>query len=67
MKGLLIYWKLIKYNLFYDEFYYKFNYFKEVSNKSSIKIIKFDKDLYLFKINRYNLLNNNLDFNRVYL
>ena len=67
MKDLLIYWESIKYNLLYREFYYKFNYFREVSNKSLIKIIKFDKDLYLFKVNRYSLLDNSLNLNKVYL
>ena len=67
MKDLLIYWELIKYNLLYYKFYYEFNYFREVFNKSLIKIIKFDKDLYLFKVNRCNLLDNSLDLNRVYL
>ena len=37
------------------------------SNKSPVKIIKSDKGLYLFKVNRCNLLNNNLDFNKIYL
>ena len=67
MKGLLIYRRLIKYNFLYYKFYYRFNYFREVSNKLLIKIIKFDKDLYLFKINKYNLFNNSLDFNKIYL
>ena len=54
-------------NLLYYKFYYKFYYFREISYKSLIKIIKIDKDLYLFKINRYNLFNNSLKFNKVYL
>ena len=66
MKGLLIYWELIKYDFFYDEFYYGFNYFREISNKPSVKIVKSDKGLYLFKVDRCNLLDNSLNFNRVH-
>ena len=67
MEGLLIYRRLIKYNFLYYKFYYKFKYFREISNKSPVKIVKFDKGLYLFKVNRYSLFNNSLNFNRVYL
>ena len=32
-----------------------------------MKILKSNKDLYLFKVNKYNLFDNNLNFNKIYL
>ena len=57
---------LLKNNILFYQMNHWFDYLWKVFYKSFIKITKTDEDLYFLQINKYNLIDNDLNLHRVY-